>query len=62
MGDDVNSYKCNECPSGKVAQAGDTKCKDCIAGLFQSNTGQGTCEACGAGTWSVQLRMHVQLV
>ena len=51
-GVDSNTYTCKRCNSGTVAQAGDTECESCIAGLFQSESEKGTCQSCESGTWS----------
>ena len=52
IGNNVNNYTCNDCKKGTVAQARDTSCTNCTAGLYQSDTGQGTCQPCKSGTWS----------
>ena len=47
-----DEYTCNACEPGKIAQAGADICDSCVAGLFQPETGQGTCKACRAGKWN----------
>ena len=52
VGNDINSYTCFDCNRGKISQAEDTICKNCTVGLFQPDTGKGSCRPCEAGTWS----------
>jgi hypothetical protein len=52
VGNDSDTFTCEECQEGSVAQAGDLECLLCFAGLFQTERGHGTCQACDAGTWS----------
>jgi hypothetical protein len=42
---DYHNYTCNECKSGKFAQAGNI-CNNCTAGLYQNENGKGICHQC----------------
>jgi hypothetical protein len=49
---DFYNYTCNECRIGKIAQADDTKCTNCMIGMYQNENGKGICKPCESGTWS----------
>ena len=42
-----------ECPAGTYYNRDSQTCQNCQEGTFQSRTGQLSCDACPAGTWTV---------
>ncbi|ELP86873.1 protein serine/threonine kinase, putative [Entamoeba invadens IP1] len=48
----ANSSKCTNCSAGYYSSASAASCTSCKNGYYNPSTGQSTCLACGAGTYS----------